>query len=240
MSYLEFGIGLGSGLAIAGLLYLALWWAARRTRSARAPSALPGSDATGAEEGRYDLKPICVIPTVAAVEPVPPVSAPPPAVLDQSPGEGSLRGIDDRRIDRAVEPKGRPGATEVIRLSQRVILHLYAQGILPAGAVAPPGLCQAGIGEALGVTQSGLVAALRRLEAAGILTAERGHVRGRDRRLKVYRLSERGLELARELRARAARRPTTSSAVPPREPLPPHPRGVPAEIGVVGSLHPVD
>ncbi|MCI4366650.1 MAG: hypothetical protein L3K08_02740 [Thermoplasmata archaeon] len=73
--------------------------------------------------------------------------------------------------------------------------------------MAPPGLCQAGIGEALGVTQGGLAAVLRRLEAAGIFTVERGHVRGRDRRLKIYRLSSYGLEVARELRGRSARKP---------------------------------
>ncbi|MFI5415146.1 MAG: hypothetical protein ACHQ16_05720, partial [Candidatus Lutacidiplasmatales archaeon] len=94
-----------------------------------------------------------------------------------------------------------------LRLSQRVILHVYAQGVQGHGEVAAPGLCQAGMVEALGIPQAGLAAVLRRLEAAGVLLGEKGHVRGHDRRLKVYRLSPRGLELARELRTRAHRRP---------------------------------
>jgi DNA-binding PadR family transcriptional regulator len=61
--------------------------------------------------------------------------------------------------------------------------------------------------EALGIPQAGLAAVLRRLEAAGVLTTERGHVEGRDRRLKVYRLSSRGLEVAKELRRRAPKAP---------------------------------
>jgi DNA-binding MarR family transcriptional regulator len=100
----------------------------------------------------------------------------------------------------------RSAPSDTLRLSQRVILHIYVQGIRTPGEVAPLALCQAGMVESLGIPQGGLAAVLRRLEAAGILLAEREHVQGRDRRLKVYRLSARGLELARELRSRSSRR----------------------------------
>lgn len=131
-----------------------------------------------------------------------PAEAPPLDAQGPAPPAGppSLPAADASR-------EASPGKAQLdrVRLSSRVILHIYAQGELPPGAVAPPGFCQAGIGEALGISQGGLAAVLRRLEATGVFTTERGHVRGRDRRLKIYRLSARGLALARELRARGDR-----------------------------------
>jgi DNA-binding PadR family transcriptional regulator len=97
-----------------------------------------------------------------------------------------------------------------------VILHVYAEGSVAPGSVAPIALCQRGIGEGLGVPQAGLAAVLRRLEAAGVLVGERAHVRGRDRRLKVYRLTPRGLELAREIRSRGAHDEPGEALRPPR------------------------
>jgi DNA-binding MarR family transcriptional regulator len=214
----DFVEGLGSGLLVAGLVYLLLWYGARRARSIELPLDAASQRPEPSPEDRPG--PGSMVETGPSTSPEgpahpPPLAPPPPAPEPEPRGEPLTDSA--RRIERT-NPVGGPAAPEGnIRLSQRVILHLYAQGDLPAGAVAPPGFCQAGIGEALGISQGGLAAVLRRLEAAGIFTTERGHVQGRDRRLKIYRLSARGLEVARELRARAQRAQTVSRAgVPAR------------------------
>ena len=134
----------------------------------------------------------------AVEEPVPP-SAPPtvPRVeLVESPSPLSPRA---GAAMTAVPEEGR------MRTSQRVILHIVAQGRPLPGDVAPFGLSQAGIGEALDLTQSSLAKTLGRLVAAGVLTVERRHVRHQDRRLKVYELTPLGESLARDLRRRSVR-----------------------------------
>jgi PKD repeat protein len=95
-----------------------------------------------------------------------------------------------------------PTSGEVLRTSQRVLVHLAGQGIPGAYDVARPGLTQAGMGAALGVRQNGLTNVLRRLTDAGLLESELRHVQGQPRRLKVYWLTPRGQILARELRQR--------------------------------------
>jgi DNA-binding MarR family transcriptional regulator len=81
-------------------------------------------------------------------------------------------------------------------------VHLSAQGQLRDDEVATPGFTQGGMASALGVRQNSLTNVLRRLVAAGLLTEDVRHVKGRNRRLKVYRLTVRGEGLARELRLR--------------------------------------
>lgn len=87
-----------------------------------------------------------------------------------------------------------------VRISQRVVFHIAAQGRIGPDEVAPRPLSQAGIGEALQVSQGALTGVLRRLVAAGVLEEKRQHVRGIDRRVKVYRLTPSGQQLYRELR----------------------------------------
>ena len=215
MISLEFGLGLACGLAIAGVLYLALWWWARPTPAVALPRDSRVEPPFGESRGRGNGLPSTPTSTVPVESPLPtaPPSPPPgpatPTITAPEPPPAEVAGP----TEASSAPPRRPASKEAVRLSQRVILHVYSMGNLPPGAVAPPGRCQAGIGEALGITQGGLAAVLRRLEAAGILTAERGHVQGRDRRLKIYRLSSRGLEVARELRGRAARPPATKRVV---------------------------
>lgn len=206
MSSLEFATGLASGLALAGALYAVLWWIARRTHS---PDSRPNEAASSVvpppPPGRENSEqPASPSPVEDKVE-----SGNPPGSAKENVGEAPPS------VPEEVPPSEAPGIARsrrgtsppaTLRLSQRVILHVYAQGVQARGEVAAPGLCQAGMVEALGIPQAGLAAVLRRLEAAGVLLGEKGHVRGHDRRLKVYRLSPRGLELARELRTRAHRR----------------------------------
>jgi len=200
----EFAYGLAAGLAIAAALYLLLLWRSRRM-------AVLDDPPDGAQWSAIGNGGAPSAPNDASPDPPSPFAGRPDPELPDGPA--SLSGPRISSDPRAVGPslgndvaRARPRASapnESLRLSQRVILHVYAQGDLPPGAVAPPGLCQAGIVEALGIPQAGLAAVLRRLEAAGILTTERGHVRGHDRRLKVYRLSARGLQVATELRGRS-------------------------------------
>ncbi|MCI4329029.1 MAG: hypothetical protein L3J86_05540 [Thermoplasmata archaeon] len=207
MSSLEFVTGLAVGLAFAGALYAVLWWMTRRTH----PPGLPPGEiapqvgpppAAPSESPEPPASPATVVGEVELVVPtaLPDANSEPasPSAPEEVPPSAEPMVGHTRRGSS-------PPAT--LRLSQRVILHVYAQGVQVPGEVAAPGLCQAGMVEALGIPQAGLAAVLRRLEAAGVLLGEKGHVRGHDRRLKVYRLSPRGIELARELRTRAHRRP---------------------------------
>jgi DNA-binding MarR family transcriptional regulator len=94
---------------------------------------------------------------------------------------------------------------EPLRTSQRVILHILGQGRVGPNELAPVGLSQAGIGDALGVRQSSVAKALARLVAAGVLMVSRRHVEHQVRRLKVYELTPLGEALARDLRRRTVR-----------------------------------
>jgi len=127
---------------------------------------------------------------------------------------GRYRGSFRRPPESGVPPAAPPGtATEGVPptappgdgvlISHRVVLHLAQLGRLGSDEVAVAGFTQGGMATALNVPQTSLTNVLRRLGAAGILTEDVRHVHGRDRRLKVYRLTARGEELARELRHRA-------------------------------------
>jgi len=204
----EFVLGLACGLLVAAGLYAGLWWWARRSVTPdRPPSgALDDRDAHLEDPAGVDAlaEPAYLAGIVPRLATAPDSTSAPSSPVARGPPTND----------------GPTGLGDPVRLSQRVILHVYGQGDLPMGAVAPAGLCQAGIGDALGVRQAGLAAVLRRLEAAGILTTERGHVQGHDRRLKIYRLSTRGLGVARELRTRALRSRPPRPAADPGSPGP--------------------
>ena len=100
-----------------------------------------------------------------------------------------------------------------LRLSQRIVLHLYRLGSFDPRELSPRGATQLGMTEELSVRQSSLTKVLIRLVAAGVLEEARSHVRGMPRRLKVYWLTPLGTSLARDLR---------SSAAPGSPPAKPH------------------
>jgi DNA-binding MarR family transcriptional regulator len=120
---------------------------------------------------------VWVVPAAASF-PEPPPRAPAPA--------------RSAHVDRAPSPA-------TLKLSQRIILHVYAQG-RPTEYVAPASLCQSGMCEALGAPQNHLAKALARLVAGGVLTVSRRHVAGGARRVLVYTLTPLGEALARDLR----------------------------------------
>jgi PKD repeat protein len=117
-------------------------------------------------------------------------AAPPPSRTTPSPVRGALP-AEDLRPSR-----------ELLLTSERLILHIAAQGTLRPDEVATTRFTQAGIHSALGVSQSSISNALRRLERAGIVEHDVRHVQRARRRVKVYTLTARGYALAKELRTR--------------------------------------
>jgi DNA-binding MarR family transcriptional regulator len=205
---IDFALGLLAGIAGAAALYLLLWWQARRSTIGEMPPA-GVHGLRSAPEPAPAIEPAGVPPEIAVANAPAPVMRGDPQ--DASPDPAGSAGAEN---PPAPPPAAAPASSvprtgtvprETLRLSQRIILHLYAQGELAPGSVAPAGMCQAGMIDALGVPQAGLAAVLSRLEAAGMFTTERGHVRGHDRRLKIYRLSSRGVQVAQELRRRSPR-----------------------------------
>lgn len=95
-----------------------------------------------------------------------------------------------------------PVSSEQVHLSERILVLLAREGRLTEESPARPIRTQGGLVVALGSNQSAVSKILRRLVAAELLTEERRHVRGRDRRLKVYALTRRGELLAREVARR--------------------------------------
>jgi DNA-binding MarR family transcriptional regulator len=171
LSYLDLAVGIAVGGA-AGLAVRILWERYRRPR------------------GSLSTRPPPPRPT-PAVEPTPQV-APGPEPAPVSPSRASpVRTADGSAI--------RADAVS-LRISQRIVLHVYAQGRIARDDVAPSGLCQAGMSEALDEPQTHLAKPLARLVAGGVLLVDRRHVSGKSRRLLVYTLTPLGEALARDLR----------------------------------------
>jgi len=86
-----------------------------------------------------------------------------------------------------------------IRLSIRVVTHLDRVGVPGADGVGRPEATQQGIAQSLSVTQGAVSKVLRRLVAAEVVRVERHHVRGLNRRVRIYFLSRTGEALARKI-----------------------------------------
>jgi DNA-binding MarR family transcriptional regulator len=187
-----FWAGLGVGLAVSAGGGLGLWWVFGRRRHAHGPVPEPVPVVPDEPFGS---------PTIRVPETVPPG----PWVADVARIE-----LFDPSGPVPSEPAGLPWSDprtsseweQGLKTSQRLLLHVARQGSAGPSEVAPRTLCQAGMVEALGVSQGALTGVLRRLVAAGVLGVSREHVRGIDRRVQVYRLTPAGTQLAREVRAR--------------------------------------
>jgi len=91
---------------------------------------------------------------------------------------------------------------ERLRLSERMVAHLFRYRGLGPDDVARPDVTQRGIAVALDADQRAVSKVLLRLIAAGVVSEDRRHVRGGSRRVKVYTLTRRGEALAVEVRSR--------------------------------------
>lgn len=186
--YFVLGIGLGAALAFV-VWGIARWLRPRPSGTGSVPPSVLGSDGPDGPPGPG---------TVAANGPSGgtdggwPGLPPPRALLPASdkPWVGP---------DPALHA---PPPGEQLRLSRRIVLHLFFLGRFGPDEVAPAGATQGGIGAALHAEQSAVSKVLRRLLAAGVVEVSRRHVKGRDRRMNVYSLTRRGELLAHELRAR--------------------------------------
>ena len=89
-----------------------------------------------------------------------------------------------------------------VRLALRVVVQLDRLGPPGPDGTAGPEATQDGLAESLGVTQGAVSKVLARLVAVDVVSHERRHVRGRDRRVRVYFLSREGEGLAHEIERR--------------------------------------
>jgi DNA-binding transcriptional ArsR family regulator len=93
-----------------------------------------------------------------------------------------------------------PGLVTPQRLTYQLIRHLSSLPRLWPGDLPTREWTQAGMAAALGVGQSAVSRILRRLTAANVVRMETSHVRESNRRMRVYRLTERGERLGRAIR----------------------------------------
>jgi PKD repeat protein/DNA-binding MarR family transcriptional regulator len=108
------------------------------------------------------------------------------------------------------------------QLTQQLIRHLSSLPRLGPSDIPTAGFTQAGIAEALEVRRGAVSKVLQRLVAAGFIEVRTEHVTGGDRRVRVYRLTARGEQLALALRGeRAPPRGGAPALAPIRVPPPP-------------------
>jgi DNA-binding MarR family transcriptional regulator len=199
-----FAIGLAVGaLAVFGLRALVLHLQKRRERPSR-PLIVPPSVFAEESSGKPARVPPDLPGTPTGAPGGPWRSLAFPSVLRTTPG-----------AEAAPPNLGVPVPSHV-RLSRRIVLHLYGMGRPGPDEVGLPGATQRGIGLALAAEQSAVSKVLQRLLAAEVVEVARRHVRGQDRRVNVYSLTRRGELLAHELQARSPARPEASRRSTPR------------------------
>jgi hypothetical protein len=142
-----------------------------------------------------------------SIEEVPPPDAPPPD--PPSPGvEVPYKTPPSAQVPSSPwspAPAPAPAESPLVarrRASDEILLHLGQLGRPHPDEVADPTRTQGGMSEHLGMPQNVVSPILRRLEAAGVVAVELRHVRDARRRLKVYRLTDRGEAVVRALRSR--------------------------------------
>jgi DNA-binding MarR family transcriptional regulator len=132
---------------------------------------------------------------------LPPFSASPVRWRGEPAGGEASFFVDGPTAAGTVDPYRPDGPPqEPLRISGRVVQHLFLQGRLGPDEVGSPASTQRGICAALEADQGAVSRVLGRLEAAGVVEVARRHVRGANRRLNVYTLTRRGELVAHELR----------------------------------------
>ena len=134
--------------------------------------------------------------------PVPPTAEPSRPVADTTarpPGPSSDGPIGPSNAPEGTST-GSPNLATPSRITDALVRHLGGLPKLWPNDIPSKAWTQAGIAEAIGAGQSAVSRVLRRLVAAGIVTVETRHVGGSVRRLRIYRLTERGERLGRALR----------------------------------------
>lgn len=201
-------IALGAGLTILGVSVVWVWQARRRST--------PGPAAPTAPIGEATAPPSLSSGTAGAVrELAANLSSPLPTIglpSAEAPNAPAPRGWAAPAPSPMDYPSGSETATGGRQLASQLLRHLEGLPRPAPGELPSRDWTQAGLAEALGVGQSAVSKVLRRLGLAGVVVSETGHVRGSARRVRVYRLTPRGEQLARALRGPEPRR----SAAEPR------------------------
>jgi hypothetical protein len=173
-------------IAVAALVIGALLIGRRRRREGQSPdSYVAGTETTTASRSE---------------EPTPPAGSVEELAIGATaigPGASGFEAVSD--APSAGVATSSPGALAA-PLSNRILLHLYGLGSLRPSDIAPLGRTQEGIAAALGRPQGSFARVLLRLEESGLLMRELRHVQGKSRRVQVYALTERGYQMAREVR----------------------------------------
>ena len=193
---LAFWEGLALGLVASASGSAVLWWYLRNR--VRGSGFREGTDMASISAATLGIPLVTPAPSAASGARVGPALQLAGANPSRT-GTGELLRAFPARDEPASPPPNDGGR---VRISHRVLVHIASQGRIGADEVPPRALTQAGMVEALEVNQGALTGVLRRLVAAGILVERREHVRGADRRLKVYRLTQSGEELYQEIRGR--------------------------------------
>jgi DNA-binding PadR family transcriptional regulator len=154
-------------------------WNSRQPRTGVPSATAPIPVRTSAPDGPASPPPDQAHAASSATTPAPPVRPSP---------------------DAAPFPRSAANPNEGVGLARRVITHLSQLGHLGPDDVAPVGFTQQGMAAALQVRQGTLVKVLQRLRAANVVTVDRRHVSGLDRRLLIYRLTALGESVARDMR----------------------------------------
>jgi hypothetical protein len=158
---------LGIGTADVGAVGAAVVFFQGRSPSPRSPSTSGRPRGESVERGPAPMPAGALREVRAPAPPAPAVAAPP------------------------AEP---PGEYPV---SARILVHLYRRATVSGTPANGNDCTQEGIARALGRPQSAFAKALLRLESAGLVQAELGHVPGGRRRVKIYRLTVKGEGVAR-------------------------------------------
>lgn len=177
------------GLALLGASTVAVliaYAAVRRFRTERSPPPTP----TPAPGG---------IPA----SPAPALATPRPEPSDGSPGATVELRSPERTSPSAPAPST---LTTPTRITDALVRHLAGLPRLGPNDLPTADWTQAGIASSIGAGQSAVSRVLQRLVAAGIVSVETRHVEGSVRRLRIYRLTERGERLGRALREAPADR----------------------------------
>ncbi|MCI4331505.1 MAG: PKD domain-containing protein [Thermoplasmata archaeon] len=115
---------------------------------------------------------------------------------------------------REPDPTEGTGDEDPLRLSERVLVHLFWFGTDEATGVGRIEATQLGLARAMGVRQHTVSKVLSRLVDGGALETTTRHVSGASRRVKVYSLTPRGRNLAVGLGALRSPRVAGPSRLP--------------------------
>lgn len=86
-----------------------------------------------------------------------------------------------------------------LRYREKILIHLKDYTGFTDDDILPEDMTQEGLADALGMSRTHASRLLKDLVSEGLLIEKKSHIRGRDRKLKTYRLSQDGVKKAEEV-----------------------------------------